>query len=100
MGTAMIATDSATEYVIKGDNIVTQCCYCGAWQTTSGYVGGHSPLHTNQGYTNRVPLTKKLHVDGQQAGEYLVSHGVCPCCYELVIMDYRACCLERGRMQR
>ncbi len=55
---------------ITGEDILTQCSWCGAIKTSAGYIV--------QG-----ALKMKL-------GPYRVSHGVCPKCYRRVMSNYRA----------
>ena len=64
-------------YIVKGADTLTQCAWCNAWQTTAGWVGGG-------------PLVRTLHLEGEQAGDYHVSHGICESCYYLVMSEYSA----------
>ncbi len=79
-----VKPDGEVRYHVKGDDVLTQCAYCGAWQTTAGYVG-------------KGPLVYERRLEGEQAGAYRVSHGVCPTCYEKVIGEYKAFVAARGR---
>ncbi len=76
-----------TAFVVKGGDMLTQCAYCGAWKTTAGYMGGG-------------PLVHERHLEGEQAGDYRVSHGVCPGCFQTVMSEYHACSAERRRSER
>ena len=64
-------------YIVKPPDTLSQCAWCGAWQTTAGWLGGGPLVHT-------------LHLEGEQAGEYHVSHAICPSCYRLVMAEYHA----------
>ena len=55
--------------IVVGGDIVTQCCRCGAWKTIDGYRGA-GPLRT-------------------RVGNYRVSHGLCPDCYEAEMVRIR-----------
>lgn len=68
-------------FVVKGADVLTQCAYCGAWQTTAGWMGGGPLVHTR-------------HLAGEL---YRVSHGICPACSSRVIAEYQAFIAARGR---
>jgi hypothetical protein len=58
--------------VVTGDDIITQCCYCGAVKTEQGYQGGGV-----------------LKVVGR-FGRYRVSHGACEPCFDVEMAKIRA----------